>query len=109
MTYAVKGLYMNIYVGNISYQTKEEDLVELFSTVGSVDSARIIRYRETDAQKVLPLLRCPTTTKLRQLSKKFNGTEFLSRNITVNEAKPKGKTRRTRLEAAALALETERY
>ena len=80
---------MNIYVGNISYQTKEEDLVELFYTAGAVDSARIIKDRETGRSKGFGFVEMPNNEEAKAAIEKFNGTEFLSRNITVNEAKPK--------------------
>lgn len=80
---------MNIYVGNISYQTKEEDLVALFSGVGAVDSARIIKDRETGRSKGFGFVEMPNDAEAKAAIEKFNGTEFGSRNITVNEAKPK--------------------
>lgn len=80
---------MNIYVGNISYQTKEEDLVELFSTVGAVDSARIIKDRETGRSKGFGFVEMPNDAEAKAAIEKFNGSELSSRNITVNEAKPK--------------------
>ncbi|MGE4317816.1 MAG: RNA recognition motif domain-containing protein [Deferribacterales bacterium] len=80
---------MNIYVGNISYQTKEEDLVDLFSGMGAVDSARIIKDRETGRSKGFGFVEMPNDEEAKAAIEKFNGTEFGSRNITVNEAKPK--------------------
>lgn len=80
---------MNIYVGNISYQTKEEDLIGLFSTVGAVDSARIIKDRETGRSKGFGFVEMPNDAEAKAAIEKFNGSEFGSRNITVNEAKPK--------------------
>jgi RNA recognition motif-containing protein len=80
---------MNIYVGNISYQTKEEDLVDLFSKAGAVDSARIIKDRETGRSKGFGFVEMPNDAEAKAAIEKFNGSEFGSRNITVNEAKPK--------------------
>lgn len=80
---------MNIYVGNISYQTKEEDLVDLFSSVGAVDSARIIKDRETGRSKGFGFVEMPNDDEAKAAIEKFNGTEYGSRNITVNEAKPR--------------------
>lgn len=85
----VKGLYMNIYVGNISYQTKEEDLVNLFSEVGAVDSARVIKDRESGRSKGFGFVEMANDDEAKAAIEKFNGAEFDGRNITVNEAKPR--------------------
>ncbi|WP_303850393.1 RNA-binding protein [Seleniivibrio woodruffii] len=80
---------MNIYVGNLSYGTTEDDLVSLFSGVGSVDSARIISDRETGRSKGFGFVEMGDSNEGKAAIEKFNGTELDNRNITVNEAKPR--------------------
>jgi len=80
---------MNIYVGNLSYGTTEDELVSLFSQVGSVDSARIISDRETGRSKGFGFVEMSDNNEGKAAIEKFNGTELGNRNITVNEAKPR--------------------
>ncbi|MGE4265959.1 MAG: RNA recognition motif domain-containing protein [Deferribacterales bacterium] len=80
---------MNIYVGNLSYGTTEDDLVSLFSGVGAVDSARIISDRETGRSKGFGFVEMSDNNEGKAAIEKFNGTELGNRNITVNEAKPR--------------------
>lgn len=80
---------MNIYVGNLSYQTTEDDLFSLFSNVGAVDSARIITDRETGRSKGFGFVEMANADEAKTAIDQLNGSEFGSRNITVNEAKPR--------------------
>lgn len=80
---------MNIYVGNLSYQTTEDDLFALFNNLGAVDSARIITDRETGRSKGFGFVEMANADEAKAAIEQLNGTEFGSRNITVNEAKPR--------------------
>ena len=80
---------MNIYVGNLSYQTSEDDLAQLFSGFGGVDSARIITDRETGRSKGFGFVEMGGNDEAKAAIEQLNGTQFGGRNITVNEAKPR--------------------
>jgi len=80
---------MNIYVGNLSYSTTEDDLTSLFGGVGAVDSARIIKDRETGRSKGFGFVEMSNNDEAKAAIEQFNGAEYGGRNITVNEAKPR--------------------
>lgn len=56
---------MNIYVGNLNYRVREDDLKQVMEEYGTVESVKIIKDRETGKQKVLVSLKC-RTMKLRK-------------------------------------------
>jgi RNA recognition motif-containing protein len=87
---------MNIYVGNLSYTTKEEDLFNLFSSIGQVDSARIISDRDTGRSKGFGFVEMADDNQAKAAIEQLNGTEFSGRNLTVNEAKPRENNTRER-------------
>lgn len=80
---------MNIYVGNLSYSTKEDDIFDLFSKVGQVDSARIVSDRDTGRSKGFGFVEMADDAQAKEAIEKLNGKEFDGRNLTVNEAKPR--------------------
>jgi len=84
---------MNIYVGNLSYQTSEDELFELFENMGQVDSARIITDRETGRSKGFGFVEMADAEQAKAAIEQLNGTEHGGRNLTVNEAKPRNNDR----------------
>lgn len=84
---------MNIYVGNLSYTTSEDELCELFENIGQVDSARIISDRETGRSKGFGFVEMADADAAKSAIEQLNGTEFGGRNLTVNEAKPRNNDR----------------
>ncbi len=84
---------MNIYVGNLSYTTSEDELFELFENIGQVDSARIITDRDTGRSKGFGFVEMADDEQAKAAIEQLNGTEFGSRNLTVNEAKPRNNDR----------------
>lgn len=85
---------MNIYVGNLSFNTREEDIMSMFNKIGDVDSARIITDRDTGRSKGFGFVEMADSQQAKAAIDKLNGTEFDGRNLTVNEAKPKTDDRR---------------
>lgn len=75
-----------IYVGNILYRTKREDLVTLFSPYGNVINARIITDRETRKPKGYGFIEMPAKQAFAAI-KALNNFEFNGRPLKVNEAK----------------------
>jgi RNA recognition motif-containing protein len=77
-----------IYVGNLSYQTTENDLAALFEQVGQVDSVNIITDRDTGRSKGFAFVEMSTEDAEKAIAQ-FNGTEVNGRALTVNEARPR--------------------
>ena len=77
-----------LYVGGISYNTTEDGLRDLFSSVGNVDSANIITDRETGRSKGFGFVEMASDGDAAAAIERLNGTEFEGRRLTVNEARP---------------------
>lgn len=77
-----------IYVGNLSYQTTEGDLANLFEQVGQVDSVNIITDRDTGRSKGFAFVEMSVEDAEKAIAQ-FNGTEIDGRALTVNEARPR--------------------
>ncbi len=80
---------MNIYVGNLSYEVKESELQKLFAEFGSVVSAKIISDRDTGRSKGFGFVEMQNDGEAEAAIEKLNGTEFVGRTLTVNQARPK--------------------
>jgi len=76
-----------LYVGNLTYDTTEDNLVELFSEYGEVLSAQIIIDRETNRSKGFGFVEMSHGAD--EAATALNGQEFRGRNLTVNEARPR--------------------
>ena len=77
-----------IYVGNLSYQTTESDLSDLFSQSGEVQSVNIITDRDTGRSKGFGFVEMDGESADKAIAL-FNGTELNGRSLTVNEARPR--------------------
>ena len=77
-----------IYVGNLSYQTTENDLTNLFEQVGQVDSVNLIMDRDTGRSKGFAFVEMNGEDADKAIAQ-FNGTEINGRALTVNEARPR--------------------
>jgi cold-inducible RNA-binding protein len=77
-----------IYVGNLSYQTTENDLTNLFEQVGQVESVNIITDRDTGRSKGFGFVEMGNDDADKAIAQ-FNGAELGGRSITVNEARPR--------------------
>ena len=78
-----------LYVGNLSYQTREESLQALFSGVGSVESVRVITDRQTGRSKGFGFVEMSSEEEAQNAIEKFNQHEFEGRKITVSVAQDK--------------------
>ena len=79
---------MRIFVGNLSYTTTEDQLADLFSEVGAVESASIVTDRETGRSRGFAFVEMDTDAGNKAIER-FNGTELNGRTINVNEARPR--------------------
>ena len=80
---------IKLYVGNLSFQTSSEDLQQLFSQVGAVESASVIEDRETGRSRGFGFVEMATGEEGQAAIAQFNGKEVGGRALTVNEAKPR--------------------
>lgn len=78
---------MKLYVGNLSFDTTENDLSALFEEVGEVESVRIITDRETGRSRGFGFVEMDDEAGTKAISQ-LNGTELAGRALTVNEARP---------------------
>ncbi len=78
-----------LYVGNLSYNTHEEDLREAFSKIGEVLSATLIVDQASGRSKGFGFVEMASDEDAAKAITSLNGTTFMERTITVNEAKPK--------------------
>jgi len=80
---------MNIYVGNLSYDTGNEELREAFGQYGQVDDVRVIEDRDTGRSKGFGFVEMANDSEARKAMEELNGSSLQSREITVNEARPR--------------------
>jgi len=78
---------MKLYVGNLAFQTTSEDLQELFSQAGTVQSANIIEDRDTGRSRGFGFVEMSTKEEGNAAIAEFNGKEVNGRNLNVNEAR----------------------
>jgi cold-inducible RNA-binding protein len=78
-----------LYVGNLSYNTHEEDLREAFSKIGEVTSATLIVDQTNGRSKGFGFVEMASDEDAEKAIATMNGTSFMERTITVNEARPK--------------------
>lgn len=79
---------MNLFVRNLSYNLQEEELKELFASVGEVTSARIIKDKFTGRSKGFGFVEMPNDEEAKNAMQQLNGTDLKGRNIEVSEARP---------------------
>ena len=77
-----------LYVGNLSFQTTETELKELFAQSGPVETVHIITDRETGRSKGFGFVEMHEGAD--HAMAQLNGKEFNGRALTVNETKPLG-------------------
>lgn len=80
---------MNIFVGNLSYQTTEEQLQDLFLTFGEVSSVKIISDKFSGRSKGFAFVEMPDQAQGEKAVSNLNDKMFNSRPLVVNPAKPR--------------------
>jgi len=83
---------MDIYVGNLSYQTDDQALRELFEQYGKVTSSRVITDKFSGQSKGFGFVEMPDASEANKAISALNEQEFQGRNLRVNESQPKPRT-----------------
>lgn len=84
---------MNIYVGNLSRQTTEDDLRKAFEAFGQVESANVIQDKFTGESRGFGFVEMPAKQEAQKAIEEMNGTDLGGRAVNVNEARPKTERR----------------
>lgn len=80
---------MNIFVGNLSYSTVDDDLRQAFERHGTVTSARVINDRETQRSRGFGFVEMPNDAEGNKAIEALNGFNLGGRDLRVNEARPR--------------------
>lgn len=87
------GLNMNIYVGNLSRETTEDELKQAFEVHGQVNSVSIIKDKFTGEPRGFAFIEMASKEASETAIRSMNGQELKGRNLTVNEARPRTEKR----------------
>jgi len=80
---------LNIYVGNLSYETTSDELKALFEASGQVTSAAVIKDKYTGQSKGFGFVEMASKEQAQAAIQALNGREHNGRAMNVNEAKPR--------------------
>jgi len=80
---------MKLYVGNLSFQTSNDELHQFFSTVGTVESANVVEDRDTGRSRGFGFVEMASQAEGEAAIEQLNGKELNGRELKVNEARPK--------------------
>ena len=80
----------NIFVGNLSYQTSQDDLYAAFAAYGAVERVNIVTDRDTGQPRGFAFVEMTEERDAQTAISGLNGAELNGRAINVNEARPKG-------------------
>ena len=80
---------MNIYVGNLAYETTDEDLEAAFSEFGEITSARVISDRFSGRSRGFGFVEMPKDAEAKAAIEGMNGKDLKGRALNVNEARPR--------------------
>ncbi len=80
---------MNIYVGNLSYETNDADLNQAFSQFGKIKSAKVLTDKFSGKSKGFGFVEMEAKADGEKAIDQLNGSELKGRTIVVNEARPR--------------------
>ena len=84
-----KLLKMEIYVGNLPWSVRDQELAEAFGPYGSVEKASVITYRDSGRSKGFGFVTMNNDDEANKAIEAMNGHEIEGRPLRVNEARPK--------------------
>jgi RNA recognition motif-containing protein len=82
-------VFVNIYVGNLSFAATEEDLRQLFEPFGTVESAKIVQDKYSGRSRGFGFVEMPSADEAQAAISGLNGKEVKGRALNVNEARPR--------------------
>ena len=85
-----------LYVGNLSYDTTDQELQELFAQHGTVQSANVVTDRDTGRSRGFGFVEMGSGEEAQQAIEALNESDCQGRKLVVNEARPKEKSFRPR-------------
>ncbi len=85
---------MNIYLGNLSFTTTEDNLKKMFAEFGEVDRVKVIKDRFSGRPKGFGFIEMPSNSEADQAIKALNGSRLDGNNIKVRPADPGGKRKK---------------
>lgn len=80
---------MSIYIGNLSYEVKKEDLSEVFTEYGSVKRVHIPTDRETGRVRGFAFVEMESEANEEKAIEALDGAEWMDRQLKVNKARPR--------------------
>ncbi len=80
---------MNIYAGNLSYNTTDNELHDAFAEFGEVQSAKVIMDRDSGRSKGFGFVEMANDDEGKKAIEALDGTDLDGRTIKVNEARPR--------------------
>ncbi|MDQ4076525.1 MAG: RNA-binding protein [Chloroflexota bacterium] len=78
-----------LYVGNLNYQTTEEDLRDLFGAIGEVESVSVVTDRDTGRPRGFAFVEMSSDREAQEAIRQLDGKVVDERTIKVNEARPR--------------------
>ena len=78
-----------LYVGNLSFNTSTQDLEQVFTAVGTVESTNIIEDRDTGRSRGFAFVEMSSEEEAQNAISQLNGKEIDGRELKINEAKPR--------------------
>ncbi|MDP4777578.1 MAG: RNA-binding protein [Opitutales bacterium] len=78
-----------MYVGNLSYDANDGEIRELFEAHGTVSDVFIVKDRESGRPRGFAFVSMETVEEMNAAIEGLNGAEFMGRNLTINEARPR--------------------
>jgi RNA recognition motif-containing protein len=80
---------MNIYAGNLSPETTDDDLRQAFEAFGQVSTATVVKDKFSGESRGFGFVEMPSKTEAQSAIEQMNGADLKGRSIVVNEARPK--------------------
>lgn len=80
---------MNLYVGNLSFNTSEDDVRQAFAAHGTVTAVRIITDRDTGQSRGFGFVEMENSDSAQTAMTALNGQDLDGRALTINEARPR--------------------
>lgn len=80
---------MKLFVGNLDYQTQDEDLRSVFSAYGTVASASVVMDRYSGRSRGFGFVEMPNEAEAQAAIRALNSSRIGGRVLTVNESRPR--------------------